>query len=87
MPRDMHSSAKAFLVLISVAFGVGGAVGLSKTAPKHQMLKPAAQPVPPYNTDLVFGMRNVLCTICVFVTIVPRCFVLYDKYLDWLVSN
>lgn len=73
------------MVFISVAFFVGTAVGFSKTAPRHQMLKTAAEPVPLYNTDLVSGMRNVLCTICVSVPIVLRCLALFDKFLDYLV--
>ena len=70
-----------------MAFFLGAVVGLGKTAPGHQMHKPAAPPVPPYNTDPVSGMRDVLCVIAALAPMVLSCLHLFDKFLDYLVSD
>ena len=65
----------AILVLISVAFFLGGVVGYSTTAPRHQMPKPAAEPVPPCHP------------LCVFVPTVLAFRVLFPKFLDYMVMD
>lgn len=88
MSRSTPSLTTAILRFIFMTFFVGAAVGPGKTAPTHQMLKPAAQPVPPYNTDPVSGMRTVLCVIFVLVPTVLHCLNLFQtKFLDWVVSD
>lgn len=71
-----------------MAFFVGGLVDLSKTAPTHQMLKPAAQPVPPYDTDPVSGIARVLFVAFVVVPALIRCLKWFQTdFLDWMVVH
>ena len=72
MSRTTPSSFTAVVVFISVAFFLGGAVGFSRTAPRHQMLKPAAEPVPPCHP------------LCVAVPIGLAVLVLFHKFVDWM---
>jgi hypothetical protein len=51
------------------------------------MQKPAAPPAPPYNTDPVSGRRNDLCVIAALAPMVLSCLRLFDKFLDYMVSD